>query len=56
MNKTLQNIIKQAEGDTLKFKTSFSDEVIVSLVAFANTKGGAVCIGVSDKGEIKRIL
>lgn len=39
----------------MEFKTSFSDEVIVSLVALANTKGGAVCIGVSDKGEIKGI-
>src|SRR5690554_5808130 len=55
MNKTLRNIIKQGESETLEIKMSFSDEVIISLVAFANTKGGTVCIGVSDKGEIKGI-
>lgn len=55
MEDNLWNIIKQGESDTLEFKTSFSDEVIVSLVAFANTKGGTVCIGVSDKGAIKGV-
>ncbi|TXH52946.1 MAG: AAA family ATPase [Bacteroidia bacterium] len=43
------------ESETVEFKTSFSDEVIISLVAFANSKGGTVYIGVSDKGEIKGI-
>ncbi|WP_277632254.1 helix-turn-helix domain-containing protein [Avrilella dinanensis] len=55
MKDNLWNIIKQGESDTLEFKTSFSDEVIISLVAFANTKGGTVCIGVSDKGVIKGV-
>jgi len=55
MNKALRNSIAQGESETLELKTSFSDEVIISLVAFANTKGGTVCIGVSDKGEIRGI-
>jgi len=33
-----------------EFKSNFSDSVIESLVAFANTKGGKVIIGVDDKG------
>ena len=49
MNKTLQNSISQGESETVELKTSFSDEVIISLVAFANTNGGTVFIGVSDK-------
>ena len=55
MNKNGQHIIHQGESETLEYKTSFSDEVIISLVAFANAKGGAVCIGVADDGEIKGV-
>ncbi|MFT4060942.1 MAG: ATP-binding protein [Edaphocola sp.] len=55
MTKPLPNSINQGESETLEFKTSFGDEVIVSLVAFANTKGGTVCIGVSDEGKIKGV-
>ncbi len=39
MNKPIRKIIDHGESETLEFKTSFSDEVIVSLVAFANTRG-----------------
>jgi len=35
-----------------EFKQSFSDEVIVSLVAFANAKGGNVYVGVCDAGSV----
>lgn len=34
-----------------EFKTSFGEEVIVALVAFANAKGGRVYVGVNDKGK-----
>jgi len=33
-----------------EFKSSFGDEVIETLVAFANTKGGRVWVGVNDRG------
>jgi ATP-dependent DNA helicase RecG len=55
MNSTLLNIINRGESETLEFKTSFGDEAIISLVAFANTKGGEVYIGISDDGQIKGI-
>ena len=51
MNNLLDEI-KKGEGQEAEFKRSFQKEVIVSVVAFANAKGGKVFIGVSDNGEI----
>ena len=45
-------LILQGEGQCTEFKTSFQKEVIASLVAFANTKGGLVLIGVSDASQV----
>lgn len=49
-------IIPLAESETVEFKTSFNDEVIISLVAFSNTNGGIVYIGIDDRGEVKGVL
>ena len=49
-------MIPKSESLYTEFKTSFSDEVIVSLVAFANAKGGSVYIGVTDKAELKGVI
>lgn len=38
--KTLLMQIENGESQTIEFKTSFQKEVIESVVAFANTKGG----------------
>lgn len=35
----------------MEFKTSFSAEVIETLVAFANTQGGNVYVGLADDGS-----
>jgi len=43
------------ESQTVEFKPSFDKEVIETLVAFSNAKGGTVYIGVSDKGKIQGI-
>lgn len=51
----LLELIKSNEGLTVEFKISFDKEVLETSVAFANTKGGVILIGVSDKGEIKGI-
>ena len=40
------------ESNKTEFKLSFQKELIVSVVAFANTKGGHIYIGVADDGEI----
>ncbi len=55
MNNQYKHIIHQGESETVEYKTSFSDEVIISLVAFANTKGGTVYIGISDQGIVKGV-
>lgn len=39
------------EDNHTEFKSSFSDAVIETLTAFANTKGGRVLIGVDDTGK-----
>jgi len=45
-------ILKKGESETVEFKTRFNKETIVSLVAFANTKGGKVVVGVDNKGRV----
>ena len=50
--KTIIELITMGETQTTEFKTSFQKEVIVSVVAFANAKGGKIFIGVNDSGEI----
>lgn len=40
------------EGIRTEFKQSFTDDVIVSLVAFVNAKGGDVYVGMCDDGTV----
>ncbi len=40
------------EGDHTEFKEKYNSRVIESLVAFANTAGGRVLIGVDDRGRV----
>jgi len=53
MNATqLLELIAQGEGARVEFKSSFQKEVIETLAAFANAKGGAVLLGVNDAGQV----
>ncbi len=56
MKKSASDIITQliAEGESaaLEFKSSFDRQVIETLSAFANSKGGTVLVGVNDRGKI----
>jgi ATP-dependent DNA helicase RecG len=47
----VQKLIKSGESETVEFKTAFGKEVIISLVAFANTEGGKVVVGVDNAGK-----
>ena len=47
-----EHVLPENESDTIEFKSSFSVAVIETLVAFANTKGGAVYVGVNDSGKV----
>ena len=51
----LKQRIAQGENTTTEFKENFDQEVIETAAAFANTDGGIILIGVSDKQEIRGI-
>jgi ATP-dependent DNA helicase RecG len=55
---TLEKLVEEIKGGesiTIEFKASFDKEVLETSVAFANTKGGVILIGVADRGEIKGV-
>jgi ATP-dependent DNA helicase RecG len=45
--------IREGEGLTLEFKEKFNSRIDEDLVAFSNTKGGTLLLGVRDNGAIK---
>jgi len=49
--KEIEDLLKIGEGETLEFKTSFNNELIETLVAFANTNGGKVVVGINQKNN-----
>ncbi len=51
----LNFLIGQGEGYNLEFKESFSAGISKEICAFANTNGGKILLGVTDKGTIKGI-
>lgn len=57
MSEYIYNLIEQGEHQTLDFKHSITDskKIARSLVAFANTDGGKLLIGVRDNGSIAGI-
>ena len=48
----LKKIVRSGEGKSLEFKqkASFPDKIVREMVAFANTEGGILLIGVTDSG------
>ncbi len=54
MNHPILELIQQGEHQQLDFKFQISDskKIARSLVAFANTDGGRLLIGVKDNGRI----
>lgn len=48
----IKQLIKNGENQTTEFKSTFQKEVIESVVAFANHKGGKVFVGVNDSGKV----
>lgn len=50
----LRRLVKQGEGSKLEFKrkANFPEKIARELVAFANTEGGMLLLGVEDDGEI----
>ncbi|WMN05988.1 ATP-binding protein [Marivirga arenosa] len=52
--KDLYRLVRKGEGDTLEFKrkASHPEKIVREFVAFANTNGGDILIGVDDNGNI----
>src|SRR6187402_3612060 len=50
----LKNLVAHGEGHTLEFKrkASFPEKIIREMIAFANTSGGILLVGVGDDGTI----
>ena len=53
----IQRMVRQGEGEQIEFKRKVAhpDKIIREIVAFANTKGGNLLIGVDDNGTIPGI-
>ncbi|TFH39339.1 MAG: hypothetical protein E4G94_11105 [ANME-2 cluster archaeon] len=51
----LPDLIKTGESETVEFKEKIDERTIESAVVFANTRGGMIFRGVSDKINIKGI-
>ena len=50
----IRKLVKRGETETVEFKTKVNhpDKIVKEIVAFANTRGGQLFIGISDAGEI----
>lgn len=51
----LKKLLEGGESETVEFKANFDKEILETSAAFANTKGGVILIGVSDRGDIKGV-
>lgn len=49
---TINMIIKEGEGLTVEFKEHFTPRIAEDIVAFANTKGGLILLGVRDNKTV----
>lgn len=47
-----EQILQEGEGTFIEFKSSFSSSLAKEIVAFANTAGGRIFIGVDDNNNI----
>ncbi|MCK5704374.1 MAG: ATP-binding protein, partial [Cyclobacteriaceae bacterium] len=50
----LEYLVRNGEGQLLEFKlkASFPEKIVKEMVAFANSNGGQLLIGVDDDGRI----
>jgi ATP-dependent DNA helicase RecG len=51
----VKEIISQGESEIVEFKQTFNNEALISINAFANTRGGILLIGVTNDGNIKGV-
>jgi len=53
-SKNIKEIILKGESETVEFKKSLSEwkEIIETVAAFSNTKGGVILVGIDDNGKV----
>ncbi len=57
MNKNeLSLILQEGEGYTIEFKESVNSDLPKEMVAFANSSGGRIFVGITDASEIKGVI
>jgi len=54
-HKVIDFILQTGEGYKVEFKESFDKSLAREMVAFANSEGGRIFLGVTDEGKIKGI-
>lgn len=48
----IEMLIREGEGLTIEFKERYTSKIDRDIVAFANSKGGLLLLGVDDKGKV----
>src|SRR3989344_5619173 len=51
-SETLAILLQEKENLTLEFKEKYSSKIDEDIVAFSNTKGGVILLGVDDTGKV----
>ncbi|MDI6895763.1 AlbA family DNA-binding domain-containing protein [Methanocella conradii] len=55
MQGEIVELIRKGESENIEFKENFDKETIETASAFANTRGGVIIIGFTDKGILKGV-
>jgi len=50
--KELELVLKEGEGLTIEFKKRYTPRIVEDIVAFSNTRGGFILLGVNDDGKV----
>jgi ATP-dependent DNA helicase RecG len=51
----IRELMRKDESENIEYKEKFDRETIETAVAFANTKGGVILIGFTDKGRVNGV-
>ena len=48
----IDKLLQSGEGETIEFKAQWTEAVLETAAAFANTRGGTLLVGVDDEGHV----
>jgi len=52
MASDIDKLLQSGEGETVEFKAQWTESVLETASAFANTRGGTLLVGVDDEGRV----